>query len=55
MHAFLIAMCVYGLLALLGLAMSLRDGDGATWSALIANGICISLCLWAFALLVRGN
>jgi hypothetical protein len=55
MHAFLISMSIYGVLVLLGLALSLKDGDGATCSALIANGVCMSLCLWAFALLCQGH
>ncbi len=55
MHAFLIAMSVYGALCLLGLALSLLDGDRQSGPSLIAQGISFSLCLWAFALLCQGH
>ncbi len=55
MHAFLIAISVYGVAVLLGLALSLKDGDQVSWAGLIASGICLALCLWAFALLCQGH
>ena len=56
MHAFLIAMAIYGGIAVFGLLLTLRDGGGGTsLASLIANSITLGLCLWAVILLAQGH
>lgn len=55
MHAFLIAMNVWGLMVVLGLLLSLKDGDQLSGAAVLSSSLSLVLAGWAFALLVQGH
>lgn len=52
MHAFLIAVVAWDIF---GIAAMLKYGGPITAASLVANGVKVALCLWAFALLVMGH